>query len=45
MEKYYWLLTYQLVFDKKPIFPIEFEIETLRTTQEFGLDLTEAQIN
>ena len=36
---------YQLVFGKQPIFPIEFEIQTLRTTQEVGLDLTEAQIN
>eukprot|EP00253_Pinus_taeda_P026991 PITA_26991 len=33
---------YQLVFGKQPIFPIEFEIQTLRTTQEVGLDLTEA---
>eukprot|EP00253_Pinus_taeda_P003794 PITA_03794 len=36
---------YQLVFGKQPIFPIEFEIQTLRTTQEVGLDLTKAQIN
>eukprot|EP00253_Pinus_taeda_P014958 PITA_14958 len=36
---------YQLVFGKQPIFPIEFEIQTLRTTQEVGLDLTEAQIS
>ena len=36
---------YQLVFGKQPIFPIELEIQTLRTTQEVGLDLTEAQIN
>ena len=36
---------YQLVFGKKLIFPIEFEIQTLRTAQEVGLDLTEAQIN
>ena len=36
---------YQLVFGKEPIFPIEFEIQTLRTAQEVGLDLTEAQIN
>jgi len=33
------------VFGKQPIFPIEFEIQTLRTTQEVGLDLTEAHIN
>lgn len=36
---------YQLVFGKEPIFPIEFEIQTLRTAQEVGLDLNEAQIN
>eukprot|EP00253_Pinus_taeda_P028153 PITA_28153 len=30
---------YQLVFGKQPIFPIEFEIQTLRTAQEVGLDL------
>ena len=34
---------YQLVFGKEPIFPIEFEIQTLRTTQKVGLDLNEAQ--
>lgn len=34
---------YQLVFGKEPIFPIEFEIQTLRTTQEVGLNLNEAQ--
>eukprot|EP00253_Pinus_taeda_P012303 PITA_12303 len=36
---------YQLVFGKQSIFPIEFEIQTLRTAQEVGLDLSEAQIN
>eukprot|EP00253_Pinus_taeda_P013961 PITA_13961 len=36
---------YQLMFGKQPIFPIEFEIQILRTTQEVGLDLTEAQTN
>eukprot|EP00253_Pinus_taeda_P026620 PITA_26620 len=36
---------YQLMFEKQPIFPIEFEIQTLRTTQEVGLNLTEAQTN
>eukprot|EP00253_Pinus_taeda_P007202 PITA_07202 len=36
---------YQLVFGKQPIFPIEFEIQTLRTAQEVSLDLSEAQIN
>eukprot|EP00253_Pinus_taeda_P022690 PITA_22690 len=34
---------YQLVFGKEPIFPIEFEIRTLRTSQEVGLNLNEAQ--
>ena len=33
------------MFGKQPIFPIEFEIQTLRTTQEVSLDLTVAQIN
>eukprot|EP00253_Pinus_taeda_P012043 PITA_12043 len=36
---------YQLVFGKEPIFPIEFEIQTLRIAQEVGLDLSKAQIN
>jgi len=36
---------YQLVFGKEPIFPIEFEIQTLRIAQEIGLDLNEAHIN
>eukprot|EP00253_Pinus_taeda_P010330 PITA_10330 len=36
---------YQLVFGKEPIFPIEFEIQTLRTAQEVGLNLNEAQVN
>jgi transposase InsO family protein len=31
---------YHLVFGKEPIFPIEFEIKTLRMAQEIGLDLT-----
>lgn len=34
---------YHLVFSKEPIFPIEFEIKTLKTTKEVGLDFTEAQ--
>ena len=33
------------MFGKQPIFPIEFEIQTLRIAQEVGSDLTEAQIN
>eukprot|EP00253_Pinus_taeda_P005470 PITA_05470 len=36
---------YQLMFGKQPIFPIEFEIQTLRIAQEVGLDLTDAQTN
>lgn len=34
-----------MVFGKEPIFPIEFEIQTLRIAQEVGLDLMEARIN
>jgi len=33
------------VFGKEPIFLVEFEIQTLRITQEVGLDLNEAWIN
>jgi len=33
---------YHLVFSKEPIFPTEFEIQTLRIAQEVGLDLNEA---
>ena len=33
---------YQLVFGKEPIFPIEFEIQTLRIAQKVGLNLDEA---
>lgn len=36
---------YHLVFGKEPIFPIEFEIQTLRIAQEVELDLNEAQVN
>lgn len=36
---------YQLVFGKEPIFPIEFEIQKLKTAQEIGFDLTKAQVN
>jgi len=36
---------YYLVFGKEPIFPIEFEIQTLRIALEIGLDLNEAQVN
>jgi hypothetical protein len=33
---------YHLVYGKEPIFPIEFEIKTLRMAQDIGLDLREA---
>jgi hypothetical protein len=33
---------YHLVYGKEPIFPIEFEIKTLRMAKEIGLDLTKA---
>jgi hypothetical protein len=33
---------YHLLYGKEPIFPIEFEIKTLRMAQEIGLNLTEA---
>jgi len=36
---------YQLVFGEEPIFPIEFEIQTLRIAEEVGLNLNESQIN
>jgi len=36
---------YQLVFGKEPVFPIEFEIQTLRIAQEVGLNLNEVQTN
>lgn len=36
---------YQPEFTKEPIFPIDFEIETLRIAQEVGLDLNEAHVN
>ena len=34
---------YDLVYGKSAIFPIEFEIKTLKTTIEVNLDVTEAQ--
>ena len=34
---------FELVYGKSPLFPIEFEISTLRTALEVGLDLSEAQ--
>jgi len=34
---------YELVYRKIPIFPIEFEIKTLRTASTINLDLTMAQ--
>lgn len=33
---------YELVFEKKPLLPIEFEIQTLRIALEIGLDVTKA---
>ena len=45
MEEHHRYSPYQLVFGKEPIFPIEFKIQILRTTQEVGLDLDEAEIN
>ena len=33
---------YDLVYGKSAIFPIEFEIKTLRTATELNLDVTEA---
>ena len=39
------LSPYELVYDKSVVFPIEFEIKTLRTTMEANLDLMEAQKN
>eukprot|EP00253_Pinus_taeda_P028586 PITA_28586 len=35
---------YELVFGKNVIFPVEFEIKTLRTALDVNLDLTDAQI-
>jgi hypothetical protein len=34
---------YELVYGKKVMLPIEFEIQTLRTTLQLGLDLSKAQ--
>jgi hypothetical protein len=34
---------YELVYGKRVLFPIETEIQTLRTTVQLGMDLTEAQ--
>jgi hypothetical protein len=34
---------YDLVYGKKVMLPIEFEIQTLRTTLQLGLELSEAQ--
>jgi hypothetical protein len=36
--------SYYLFFGKEPIFPIEFEIKTLKMAQEIGLDITEAHM-
>ena len=46
-RKTWWNTTrfspFELVYRKSPLFPIEFEIRTLRTTLEAGLDLSDAQ--
>ena len=34
---------FELVYGKSPLFPVEFEISTLKTALEVGLDITEAQ--
>jgi hypothetical protein len=34
---------YELVYGKSVVFPMEFEIKTLRTDLSFNLDLTDAQ--
>ena len=34
---------YELVYGKKPLFPIEFEIKTLRTPLQVNLDLVTTQ--
>jgi hypothetical protein len=34
---------YELVYGKKVMFPIEFEISTLRTTSNLNLDLSSTQ--
>ena len=36
---------YELVYSKNDVFPIEFEIKTLKTTMEANLDLIEAETN
>lgn len=34
---------YELVYGKTPVMPIEFELKTLRTTGEVGINLSEAE--
>lgn len=34
---------YKLVYGKKPIMPIEFELKTLKTVVEVGIDLPESE--
>eukprot|EP00253_Pinus_taeda_P014440 PITA_14440 len=36
-------IPYELVYGKKVLFPIEFQIQTYKTTVKLGLDLSEAQ--
>jgi len=45
MEKHDQLFTISVSISKKPIFPIEFEIQTLRIAEEIGPNLNEAQTN
>lgn len=35
--------SYELVYGKQVLFPIEFQIKTFKTTIKLGLDLSEAQ--
>ena len=43
LAQHYGFYPYDLVYGKSAIFPIEFEIKTLKTTMEVNLDVTEAQ--
>jgi hypothetical protein len=42
LEKYYRISPYELVYGKSVVFPVEFEIKTLRTALAVNLDLTDA---
>lgn len=43
METTTGFTSYELVYGKIIVLPIEFEYKNLRTTVELGMDLTEAQ--